>query len=83
MEDEEKLRRQEDVELVREGIQAALGMPDVAELKGQIDMLREYLQQELAVNLYMSEIVPDGFIPFNDLSLEDRREYFERVSDKI
>ena len=56
-------------------------------LPGKMDLLRQHLRQELAVDMYHEELLhlfTDGdYTSFNDLSLEERKKYFERVDEQV
>ena len=77
----------QDADIIGEGVKQALGVSSAEGterlLRGQLDMLRQHLHQELAAGLYMAEIAPEGYTQFNDLPLEKRKDFFERTSGKI
>jgi len=52
-------------------------------LPGKLDILRAQLKQELAYIAYLEENLVKGTTPFNDLTLETRKEYFERVEGQV
>ena len=52
-------------------------------LPGKLDILRAQLKQELAYIAYLEENLAKGTTPFNDLTLETRKEYFERVEGQV
>lgn len=56
-------------------------------LPGKLDLLRQHLKQELAVGLYHEELLhlfTDGdYTPFNKLSLEERKKYFEQIDEQV
>lgn len=52
-------------------------------LPGKLDILRAQLKQELAYIAYLEENLVKGTTSFNDLDLEIRKEYFERVEGQV
>lgn len=52
-------------------------------LPGKLDLLRQQLKQELAYIAYLEENQTAGTTLFNDLPLETRKQYFERVEGNV
>lgn len=75
--DAEMTDRRAVVDVVRE----RLGMD--GNLAGKLDLLRSQLKQELAYIAYLEENQVDGTTPFNELPLETRKTYFERVEGQV
>lgn len=71
----------EDAAIVMSGVRQALGGDK--ELRGQLDILRQRLTAELAYGTYLEEHRAEGVTPFNELPLETRKEYFERVKEQV
>ena len=82
----------EHVKAAKEGrtddVEAAMGiirerMKMDPDLPGKMDMLRQQLRQECAYVLYLEENLTEGATEFNDLSGEQRKNYFERVDARV
>lgn len=78
---ETRIRASSEAQAVAAVVKQRMGMDPT--LPGKIKMLREHLQSELAYSAYLEEHLREGTTPFNDLPLETRKTYFQRIKDKV
>ena len=64
-------------------LQTRMKQQDPKRLEAQIQLLRKQVRQELAVNEYLVENQKEGTTDFNNLPIETRKSYFDKVDAKL